>query len=835
MRKGIHQDIRYEKSLRRSETAKDRKKYVQGPIYVLQRPPPIDFSVFTGLPYGPNVYHTTSLDLNKDDLGSQLKYAVSQLPPKDHFIQDFYVNHPEFSFGLHQTSSPSIAPTPFSELCNAVIGVEATAYLQNVIDGGLAHEPLLAALGGDPIGLNHHLGIELERWAENNMTPLFIFDGQSIVGKDDVTLRSSCAALLKTRQAWKMYEDNQPNDAVKAFGSSGAIRVNDLYHILQEVLDMRGLVYLIAPFSACAQLVYLLELEVSGKAFIDGLMGSKELLLYDRSPEAVVICPPNTDDWKNKHFRGIFRSELIEKLGVSSEMLDDALLMSGTSFLPTFPPLLMESIVPQQPFTLTDAISLLRTSEKSIVSVCAQFSDILDRCDPKWLDKFRKARIGILHAIIVQEDGQVISRDYANLMSDNNDYLGLRLPPELYHYLCKALVGPRILNYFISLESIVFPTLDGIVSEEYKRLVTKSLIPLKETSAALIASRIHRVFQNKPVTMRFWFDNDLKQTLVHKNILEQANRKADTWGVDDNQIDCWEKSTKTKSGSLSFAVLSLADDGAPAKSKSSAKIIGLRSKPEIISNTLYRFLHLRGYVNDQHELNGWGKALATTLKAVRPILENYDNIHHVEEAALLAYEMIRFNSLNSHNRHPELIGGPLRGTDEEKANCILIGRTACLLKLRHRNLGYTGPLSKNFLSYNSLIKAVQETDRDILEAIVASMFMSNQISRHERHNYADLGRSLPFSNYINTIFGIAVTTYLDDFVKLDWTKSEREANKLIFAKKFIPHSLKFSEDLEVGFNFFDAVYAGVKTLGNEIPLSEKEAWDQAHKYLCQRS
>jgi hypothetical protein len=163
-----------------------------------------------------------------------------------------------------------------------------------------------------------------------------------------------------------------------------------------------------------------------------------------------------------------------------------------------------------------------------------------------------------------------------------------------------------------------------------------------------------------------------------------------------------------------------------------------------MSNVLWRLLHLRKFVNDQHQLTGWGNALATTLKAIAPEVQKYADVHHIEEAAFLAFELIRFNNLNSRNRHTELIGGPLRGTEADKGNCILIGRTSCLLKLRHANIGYTGPLSKNFLSFHTLIKAVRETDRDLLEAIAASMFLSNQANRLHgdkvRTDFGDLGR-----------------------------------------------------------------------------------------------
>jgi hypothetical protein len=84
-----------------------------------------------------------------------------------------------------------------------------------------AHEPLLAALGGEPIALRHYIRAELDRWKENGMRPLFVFDGQSIVGKDNMTLRNAKAALSRTQKAWELYADNQPSEAVKSFGASG--------------------------------------------------------------------------------------------------------------------------------------------------------------------------------------------------------------------------------------------------------------------------------------------------------------------------------------------------------------------------------------------------------------------------------------------------------------------------------------------------------------------------------------------------------------------------------------------------------------------------------------
>ena len=107
-------------------------------------------------------------------------------------------------------------PTDLQEM---VIGVEATAYLQTIIEEN--PEPLLAALGGFPLVLKENIETELNKWKENNMRPVFIFEGQSVVNQEEVTMRNAKAALDVTQTAWNLYGENKPTEAVAAFGASG--------------------------------------------------------------------------------------------------------------------------------------------------------------------------------------------------------------------------------------------------------------------------------------------------------------------------------------------------------------------------------------------------------------------------------------------------------------------------------------------------------------------------------------------------------------------------------------------------------------------------------------
>ena len=87
---------------------------------------------------------------------------------------------------------------------------------------------------------------------------------------------------------------------------------------------------------------------------------------------------------------------------------------------------------------------------------------------------------------------------------------------------------------------------------------------------------------------------------------------------------------------------------------------------------------------------------------------------------------------------------------------------------------------------------------------------------------------------INVGLGIAVKTYLDDYLKLDTTPEQRAELKVSYAAKFLPNSVNIAEDLDVAFDFFEALYEGVKTLGGEIPEADRKSWDETNAYLALR-
>lgn len=708
------------------------------------------------------------------------------------------------------------------ELEDCSIAVDATYYLSQLLDTPPAHEPLLSALGG-LTGIQTHINQNLDQWERSRIVPFFVFDGQSMTGQDEVGLERRRAANKKTDEAWNLYSRSEAEQAVTTFGANpGAYNVQNLYPLLQAILKRRGLHFLVPPYNACAQLAYF---ELIDSDQCSAVMGPQELLLYPIKDSII-----RGFDWDAKLVSAISKKKIMRALSVAEPMFIDALLMTGTSFLPTFPPLLDNAMYPNR-FTIDDAVNILRTSDKGVANACNSFNDILQAQDANWLDKYRKARMAIHHFIYISETGQVTVNDLNQLTKDNHEYLGLQLPEELFHYLNTGLIGARNLNSITHGQILVQPTLDGVVSAEYRNLVTTKLVPVKEQALGLMIPRVHRGIGHKDITMRVWFDPKFSYTINHRALQPAPSKLVGTWDVKES--DLRSVFPADFAGPIYLEVLALANLDFVAKTLAKGnKIRGIDSMEMVTSVAIWRFLHLRGYVNDSHTLTKWGNALATTLLALKDASENRPDVPGLDEAALLAFELIRLGVLGA--KHQEGIAGlPRRGTDEDKSSLVLISQCATLLKLRHQAYGYTGPLNKSLLAFRSLSTAVREADRDLVEAIVASMFMYGQCKR-ERDDYLDISQRLPFLQEPDIGLGIAVRTFFDEDEVLD-SKEKRAKRLEAFPETFVPFAEALTEDFGICVDFVNALNQGVQTLAtDELPKADKTAWLKAQAYLDAR-
>ncbi len=215
-------------------------------------------------------------------------------------------------------------------------------------------------------------------------------------------------------------------------------------------------------------------------------------------------------------------------------------------------------------------------------------------------------------------------------------------------------------------------------------------------------------------------------------------------------------------GTLSFAVRSLSDakyasktittktKGDPPVSPNPGNAMPsfhaehdqpLNSRDEVLVNAVWRFLHLRGYVDEQHKLTGWGKVLEAAL-ATSGLTKDFD------EAVFLAIELLRFNLVRGDAMFPDYSGPPKEGSgksflfsskacgshtflETDKAYCMLVSRIACLGMVRHQPVAYSGALSRHILAYHSMASAVHHSLRNLLEMVVAAMFLEGSVDRDD--------------------------------------------------------------------------------------------------------
>jgi hypothetical protein len=75
--------------------------------------------------------------------------------------------------------------------------------------------------------------------------------------------------------------------------------------------------------------------------------------------------------------------------------------------------------------------------------------------------------------------------------------------------------------------------------------------------------------------------------------------------------------------------------------------------------------------------------------------------------------------------------------DKDQSFNMLVSRVACIAKLQHKSIGYSGPLSRQLLCYRSLIAEVRITLRNLIEVVLAGLLLSGEAER-DRNDWAEL-------------------------------------------------------------------------------------------------
>lgn len=559
----------------------------------------------------------------------------------------------------------------------------------------------------------------------------------------------------------------------------GAYRSYHIVRSLQMYLHTQGARIQVAPYTAASQLAYLEREE-----YIDGVQGSASCLVY--GSDKVIL----SYDWEKKQVVWVSLQKCLAKLELDRDQFVNACLLSGSSILPAIPELDTDSPMPR----IQAAKSLLKSVNNDVDS-------LLRHKEGDWHKLFYKARFALKHPVVLQTGGKVEPLDWQSGPSDAHEFIGQRLPEEVFRYLSHGLIGPRVLNWRTRMEVLETPPLDGGLSPAYKDLVQGRLQPLRAQALTLLTHSLNRYYQKNDVDLVCWF-NDTNKVPLNIPDRPERTKNADKWHVKAGQMP--KSSDADPDGSsLLYGILSLANDSeakktvTPRPAGSGAQVKELK---EIRANTVWRFLQDRGYVNSDHTLSAWGKALKAAFERAMGKVNMSDAAARteMEEAVLMAFELLRLDLLGTQQMFPlpPYSGAPMKGSDTDKSNTVLIGRVACLGVLQHRAIGYTGLLSRNLLAYHQMAATVRGALRDLLEMHACHMFLSGVVDRNlPTVALTTLGASLPFVNEPDVGLGLVVKSYLD----------ELSSNQPTNVHKWFMHAVDIDADLDKAWNLWDAV------------------------------
>lgn len=239
-----------------------------------------------------------------------------------------------------------------------------------------------------------------------------------------------------------------------------------------------------------------------------------------------------------------------------------------------------------------------------------------------------------------------------------------------------------------------------------------------------------------------------------------------------------------------------------AKTVSESNPSPLKSSTEFLSNSLWRFLQGRGYLDDSHRLTSWGKAYNAAIEHAKSTgyFDLSSSAAEAEEAIFVALELVRLDLLNGSQMFtsPLYTGAPLRGSESDKLNTNLISRVACLATFQHKELGFTGPLSRHLLAYHQVIGNVRDSLRDLLEVYAVDMLLSSAFSRDiTPKQWSEYGAQLPLLKEPDLGLALVVKSYLDEL--------SNDASRRADITRWFPQALDLQADLKMAWKLWAAV------------------------------
>jgi hypothetical protein len=242
------------------------------------------------------------------------------------------------------------------------------------------------------------------------------------------------------------------------------------------------------------QLAYLLN---HPKGYIDAVYSSTDMLLW---PVDKVIT---SIDWSGS-FTFVDKARLLEDLDISSDQLLDTGILAGCALSSTF-------LGVNDEFTFKGVVEHVQT-HKTGLAACQNWRDSPPIRVVNYGDVFMRARLAVKYSLILTVEGncmplplavppQGTTVSLADVPADLEDIFSLRLPDEMYFYICKGMISAQLVGWLTS--GYVIEPQPLADAPHYKRFVKDVLVEGNTAprcvSLALLASVLHPQWMQRRV------------------------------------------------------------------------------------------------------------------------------------------------------------------------------------------------------------------------------------------------------------------------------------------------------------------------------------------------
>lgn len=719
-----------------------------------------------------------------------------------------------------------------SALKDTRLGIDLSFYLREVLASPDSAEPLVAAVGGQPLALLSRLEQDLQVMEQHRIKPVLVLHGLSPAKRTRPFSYDDRRPGLRQR-AWEAYETGNVALARQHFAASNSVHFADLYRPLLRMCRHRQIDYLTAPYLATAQLVLL---EQHAKQYVHAMYGAMELFAFDKVDKVIMHV-----DFKSGKFKYASKQQILQACHCTEDEFLDAVLLAGMEYCSMFPALQDEStgLMPGGGAPNLRVVLQLVQRYRSGFALCTQFADHPMVAKNAYLDQFCHARTVIKHSLVLSpETGTVVPLPLAlydhgpkpEIPSDLHEIFSFRLPDQVLQYLSRGLMSAGVLGSLLSGYVIESAPLDGSGADEYKTFVKEYLTETPTSprcvAVALACSVLHPFWQQRKVSAVYWFQPTADNPVPHDAAATQRLlKRVDAWYVPATLLD--EELRRQNSSTIDLLLcLNTTADATRARRTFAAPDATqrLEKKDELAANSLWRLLELRGFLNADHTHTSYGRALHAALQQVRIT-------DRLQETLYLALELLRAGVLHaelfSDTRHS---GGPSLGTEEEMQHTLLVMRALSLVPMAFTPQPWDAPLSLELLVFNSFAKSLSRSLRSLVE-MVAMTLLLRQETPPPRDNCLDLSLSLPFQADTNTGLGILIKCYLDALYTLQGgmlRDGDEKREDVVEAKSTVVEMLvetfenvrDVAHELRRGGRFWAALMAAVNVLGEEQAIDD---------------